>query len=776
MISIAFSARKTLISENQGTDYSGKNRIKYEVWESKAIVDITIVIIHPNANIAQTLERAADEINFKKINISQLLVLSETSKRESLKSYLINKNRERYGSMQCKEITFSEFIWDSCINNDFQSDEDLPVVNHYTDQELKDTEGTYPSALVELSKALSSNSYFSIFLLVGDGGNGKSSLCYSLYSELKQQNNIVPFLISSEAITSFVEETKYTPDSITSIFDLYEIQARCDEQANILDRKRFEISLCAGSIVIIIDGLDEFPSIFGDKFDTIKLLQSINESHAQLGKSRVLITSRDTKLFTDDSFHDLDIKRYELLGFKERDCKKYIRKRFRDESNLDKTIDTILDVFKDNDFKSKDRVIPFILLSICNIYEKSDNTDKFKESVSSKALPFLCLNTLTDNIIYAIFKREEQRQKVPIPALEMLYFFAEFSARFGPSWPIVEVESELKLYYDEKAESILKAFRLNDLIKFSNNVLTLKYDFTLSYFKSLYYMDLFYNFKYVNECITALARIRVKSKEVSDLFKFINNSEKEVLDCILPIVNALKAEPQSSDKKLKQKIMASIENIFSMTLLDKGIKDKENATELLKSFFSNKQRNTIDNCYIKGDIPPLDFSGLTIINSRFSSMQRFLQSNFINSSFMYTEFNQCNNPLINDKNILDAEIDKNTCVLGDLVDAINSKIKLNENDYLHLESEAKKFLSSFRKGLGFKDVKIDYIKFSTSVDGLSKTNFDKLRREGFISIKYEKENEKFYIIDPSFKDSVQSFMTNNQPDHMIDRFLDFVGT
>ncbi|MBF4333484.1 hypothetical protein EAY29_25020, partial [Vibrio anguillarum] len=73
---------------------------------------------------------------------------------------------------------------------------------------------------------------------------------------------------------------------------------------------------------------------------------------------------------------------------------------------------------------------------------------------------------------------------------------------------------------------------------------------------------------------------------------------------------------------------------------------KDNATKLLKEFFSTGVHNTIENCYIKGDLPPLDFSYLTVTKSKFSYYPKFLSSKFEQSNFMYTEFSNCHNPAI----------------------------------------------------------------------------------------------------------------------------------
>ncbi|MBF4308209.1 hypothetical protein EAY09_27855, partial [Vibrio anguillarum] len=113
-----------------------------------------------------------------------------------------------------------------------------------------------------------------------------------------------------------------------------------------------------------------------------------------------------------------------------------------------------------------ERVIPFILVQICNIYESSDSIEDFTNFFGKTNLPFKCLNTFTDHIVYGIFKREKNRHKFPISAYEMLNLFTEFSARHGSQWPLDKIMEEVGLLYDDKSEAIIRCIKINSLIKF----------------------------------------------------------------------------------------------------------------------------------------------------------------------------------------------------------------------------------------------------------------------------------------------------------------------
>ncbi|MBF4335029.1 NACHT domain-containing protein [Vibrio anguillarum] len=686
-------------------------------------------------------------------------------------------DEDMYSRIQAFETTYNDFIWKNCIGDDFKVSEEIPKVNYYTDQEMKCGEEIYSSSVDKLADILSSNSDYISSLLVGDGGCGKSSLCVSLYSKLAQNNNCVPFFISSEAIRNYVEETNYIPDFIGGLYDLYEIQAKCNQQRVILDRKKFDISLCAGNIVIIIDGLDEFPSIFGDKFDTSVLLTSISESHSQLGKSRILITSRDTKFVDSEQFSQLDIKKYELLGFKESDCKRYIRKRFRGKAdNIDNIASMIVSILQENTFEMDERVIPFILVQICNIYESSDSIEDFTNFFGKTNLPFKCLNTFTDHIVYGIFKREKNRHKFPISAYEMLNLFTEFSARHGSQWPLDKIMEEVGLLYDDKSEAIIRCIKINSLIKFNEDCLIIKNDFTLSYLKSIYYINTLASDHLYNESVEAFSKLRYESKEFNDLKKFLVKDKINIIQTIAPAIDFMKSELRKEISRVyKLQLICSIENLFYLAMLASKDSTKDNATKLLKEFFSTGVHNTIENCYIKGDLPPLDFSYLTVTKSKFSYYPKFLSSKFEQSNFMYTEFSNCHNPAINTKNILDAKFDKNTCILGDLEYSLNSISENMEKEIDFVEGECKRFFSSFRKGIYFKDNNKQHIKFSTSVNGLTRKGFDSLIKEKYIEISQKKEVDVFYKIASNFEDSVKEFMSNAITDDLMAKFIHHIS-
>ncbi|EII3284853.1 NACHT domain-containing protein [Vibrio alginolyticus] len=728
----------------------------------------------------QTLRAAAKKISLESIPVENLLVLSETAKRESLLEHLKEEDSLKYSDTISKEVTYQDYIWNFCIDNEFKEVEKTIEIDFYTEQELKDEDGNEFSAINKLVESLETKSDYISHLLIGSGGMGKSSLCLSLINRLADNNKNIPFLISSEEIRKYCEENNYNPHVANDVFDLYEIQAKCNQHLNILDRKKFELALLSGSLTIIIDGLDEFPSILGEKFDTRRFLESISSIHSELGKSRILITSRENNLLGDDEIEHLNINKFELLGFQEKDCIRYVRKRFKETYNLDELqiISTdIVNKVKETPFYENGRIVPFFIDVICNIYEEHDDLQSINLS-SSQEIPYKCLNNVTDGIIYSIFEREKFRHSIPISSHDMFDIFCYFSATHGKRWDIGAVDQYVSMMYGEekKYESILNAVLINPLLLRNNDDLELKYDFTLSYFNSIYIIESVTGESALPEFIDLLAKTSFESTSFYDLKEYLNKHGLEVLEITRSIIKKIEDNKRNDDCAYsKAKNIAAIEFLFYLSVMHLKNPDKNKATEAFKFIYGRGVKDSIHKSYVKGDLPPIDFRSLSVSNSRFSDYPNFLNSDFSNSSFIYTVFERCFNKNINNKGFLEADIDHNSCELGNLQEAISIIDEKNRLDNDKLIQECRKFLGSFLRGQSYRDNNEAHIRFSISVKALQRTEFKKIIRRGFIVLNADKEIDKFYALSPQFKKSARRFVLNGTKDPQVKDFIRFVS-
>lgn len=158
-----------------------------------------------------------------------------------------------------------------------------------------------------------------ISIILGQGGIGKTTFCLSLANMINNaaRTDKRMFLITKTDILN-----NFSGEAIDSISKLYmEYTRNRSGQSRPILHETFSLSLSCGSIILMIDGIDEIESALGDKFKMDSFLQSIQDLNESLESCRVLITSRDS-----NSSRYLGIENSEILyikGFSTSDIMEY---------------------------------------------------------------------------------------------------------------------------------------------------------------------------------------------------------------------------------------------------------------------------------------------------------------------------------------------------------------------------------------------------------------------------------------------------------------------
>ncbi|XCN86030.1 hypothetical protein AAC723_06325 [Klebsiella pneumoniae] len=172
------------------------------------------------------------------------------------------------------------------------------------------------------------------------------------------------------------------------------MQAKYLKHVNVFDRNTFLLSILSGKIIIVIDGLDELSSIFGDKFDLVAFLKSLTRLHDELGETRILLTTRENNSISQELISDLNINVYNLLGFKIANCNKYLNIRFKHNDDKEALISKIISQIEKCSLSGEERIIPFFVDVIANIYEDNlysgSEDDEFE--LSQEMTPYPSLN------------------------------------------------------------------------------------------------------------------------------------------------------------------------------------------------------------------------------------------------------------------------------------------------------------------------------------------------------------------------------------------------
>ena len=125
---------------------------------------------------------------------------------------------------------------------------------------------------------------------------------------------------------------------------------------SLLTEKEFDLGVISGKIILLLDGLDEIISLFRDNFNLEKFIHSLELLHNQLGKSKIIITSR-INILNNNPFLSTNenLSLVFLRGFEEDIWVKYIDNRFKryESSNelikkVKKHLAVITEVVNDN--------------------------------------------------------------------------------------------------------------------------------------------------------------------------------------------------------------------------------------------------------------------------------------------------------------------------------------------------------------------------------------------------------------------------------------------
>lgn len=780
--------RRAIVNSEQGTDFSGENRVKFELWETKSPAVSYFLALLPNGTISQIVPRAAAAFSSAKIRPTHITVLRPRSPASGQE--LVAGLFEQSGfAANIDELTYKEYIWTYCIDQSLKSIDTPSPIENYTNQALSYIDPDsgdsrrIDSAVDHLVSTLLKPSRASAHLVVAPGGMGKTSLCLSVAEKLHFRDDLRSsvILIQAEAIKKYIAEHGFTQTTIYTIYDIYEIYAKLNGHGRLFDRSIFDLAIVCGNLTVIIDGLDELASLFQDRFDLKTFLKSVKKLHDQLGSSNVLLTTRNNLIADYSTLETEGIEICELLGFDTESCKRYIGRRFAPYPNATTLVDKVMAQLAEQEIRDNDgRITPF-LAEICATVVvdglKTGSVDAF--NVSEDPTPYPSNNTLTDHIVHSMLRREKTRRGMEVSTVEVVDLISELVEEFGKRWPIKSMLDRLQLLYDAKAESISSKLELNPLLVKKGHEIELRFSFLSSYFEVLLMLRALMGKSAEKGPIRAFSRLIPDSEEAAELKRYFSKHPENVERALIGMFSELRKQigtnaSEEGERENARRAMAALLQIY-FSIQKRPL---EQVTQKLLSLFglegSSNAPKTLSGLHIKGEFPALDFTNLIITQSRFLGYRNLMHSRFENTMFMYSTFEDCADPGLMKTELQSSIFDKPTCLLGDLEDALTSSeaAKIATNGMI--ENEAKKFLDSFDSSGGFTDKRVDFIKYSNKVKGLARDKFPRLVAKGYFVLANSKNSGDFYEVALVFKSSVRSFLKNGYPDAEIKQFIDFV--
>lgn len=788
LIQVTHPNRKAIVNSEQGTDFSGSFRVKYELWETKSPAVSYFLALLPSGTISHIVPRAAEAFRSAGISPPHITVLRPRAPAPG-QELVAGLFTEAGITTSVDELTYKEYIWNYCIDKSLKAIDSPSPIENYTNQALTHIDQETgnicreDSAVDFLVGTLMKPSRASAHLVVAPGGMGKTSLCLSVAKRLHFRDELRSsvILIQAESIKKYVAERSVAQSRIHTIYDIYEIYAKLQGHGRLFDRSTFDLAVVCGNLTVIIDGLDELASLFQEQFDLQTFLESLKQLHDQLGSSNVLLTTRNNLIAEDADLDAVGIERCELLGFDTESCRRYVGLRFAPFPNAPELVEKVMaQIAKQKIRDNEGRIIPF-LADICATVVvdglKNGNVDAF--DVSEDKTPYPSNNTLTDHIVHSMIRRERTRHGLEMSEVEVVDFISELVADFGKRWPIRPMLDRLRLLYDAKAESIASKLELNPLLVKKGDGIELRYSFLSSHFEVLLMLRALMGASAEEGPMRVFARLVQDSEEAQDLKRYFSNNRGEVEQALHAMIPKLREKATATpsekvDSESAKRAMAGLLQIF-FSIQKLPI---EQTTEKLLSFFaiagSSNTVRTLTGLQIRGTFPPLDFTNLIVSQSTFRGYRGLMHGRFKNTQFMYSIFDDCADFGCTSTELQSSMIDSGTCTIGNLHDALAVSHATKVGTKAMIYAEVEKFLGSFYSGDRFGDKKFDFIKYSSKVQGLASDRFSRLVAKGYFVLAKSKTSGDFYEVAPTFKGSVRKFLSDGYPDVEIRQFIEFV--
>ncbi|PPC76780.1 hypothetical protein C4K68_13720 [Pokkaliibacter plantistimulans] len=770
-LKINYKNRKLLFNKSDTTDFSGINRIKFELWETKSPSLQYYLFLFSNTSIEKTVQRISLLIKRNNISVSHLTVLKRNN---SKKGYLAKLFKENGLTISLTELSYSEYIWEYCIDEDAKRDLGIYTRPNFIDQSLilnDDTNEDLGPAFDYFKKKLSEDEQSTANVIIAPGGTGKTTLCSNLAKFYQKESDVIPVFIESEEMKK--SSALLAKKKIRSVFDLYDAYSSvCINQDNeyVFNKITFEVAILTGKLVLIIDGLDELIPLFHEGFDIESFLQSIDELHKEMNSSKLIITSRNDVISEEMVSRYSNLSKYMLLGFDDKTCKKYLDKRFGHYTNHEKMIKAAESNITPLISKDKNqRILPFIVDLLSSIVEDSQGSDSLKLESSFEDKDYKSNEELTDYLVYSILRRESVRQSIDISISEVLDIFLELALSHSDSFPVQDLKSIIDVYYPEVSHELTDKLLRNPLISVENSTCRFKYDFLSEYFNTLSVIQFITSGSRSDELVKLAAKHAFGDSNLyKDVVKYLQSKEPDSNALIKRIILQIKSNLTYDDVfKRDDYRFRAISLLVNINLdLNKSLQKSEKTEELKKIF---GEKNNIHFLSIYGIAKPLDFSNTHISNSRFIGYKSFTSSKFENTKFSNCVFENINNekiPINLDSSMFDS------CQMGDLdivIDIANNRKK--ENRAL-VEKELRTFFTSFFNRARFVDQKKSYVKFSDKVKRIDSHFFDNLLARKIIEVKLEKSDETYFQVCSEYQDSVYTLIMNNTVDDKMKIIVD----
>ncbi|PKB18043.1 NACHT domain-containing protein [Flavobacterium sp. 5] len=476
-----------------------------------------------------------------------------------------------------------------------------------------------------------------ILVVKGTAGIGKTTFAKYISDEYSKTNRRNVLFIDSFEIQEQLNKQQRTGEKL-DLYNLY-IASNSSRESSI-DKDLFSLSMDAGNLLLIVDGLEEIVSR-SVYLDIDHFFNSIISSNSGLGNTKIVITSR-TFFWDNTNIIDKSIKSIELQPFDVDRRNKFFKKSFKTDERKEKKAITISEDFNIPNENNIAFYHPFVLDIIKEIVESDQEVLFSDNTVESN---WLNQTNKIDYIIYRICEREEKRVKQIKVDSQIVIFnhLAIYNKGFIR-------EDELKTFVINSLklkdidDNTIKSLQTHPFLLFTkeNKIFSFKYDFFENYFTSLFLRKMLeiddenpIDFDLIN-------LIGQKLTHGSDTISYIvKNTESWTEDNILKLRDLIEQiiDFKIENYKIKRKAISGLFNLAISINIQFNSNSREHNTKLLIDLFSsgNNVLNNVKLMFINSLESKLrfNFSGITFHNCDFIHYNLFWECNIDKNTFFY---------------------------------------------------------------------------------------------------------------------------------------------
>lgn len=557
-----------------------------------------------------------------------------------------------------------------------------------------------------------------ISVILGQGGIGKTTFCLRFAGHINAGQlceKRMLLITKDDVLKSFSGET------IDSISRLYaEYVRNVTGQIRAISQETFSLALSCGSIILMIDGIDEIESALGDKFNMPSFLDSINTLNASLNSCRVLMTTRD---FNSQRFHEMqNVEVVFLKGFSDKNIDKYVENDSHEIQNRIKQFSLKI--------KNRDGLVNPYLLHVVRQFLLSDNKETWEDQVIQTER--LKVDEPFDYCLARALLREIEKQSIGIRLDDYYDLLVEVVVEHENRMKVKDFDEYINVMLESSGNSsvsrslpYLKFFLFNK----SEGYISISHPEYVSHILLNKLCEIFNKEKLINSEIRIIRSIFGKyrndtlglRKQLGSRLRDLGISEKNVLDKIKYVFSGLKKEATG---------LVTENANFELHLLAIEYANRSTAVDKRWVLEQIHEKNNIDGMVILDNIPSVDFSDCTIRDSIFRNFTGFFNCKINeNTKFVGCSFQNCSKNF-NRENILQEAFDS-SCNLDEGMRHLMNIAGDRINDlFVRAKSDVKQILKSMRQGLGFIPLSINQIKTHTNlVTEMSYEDFIRIMRE-----------------------------------------------